>query len=84
LTVGTVEARVVAIGTHNAGREIVGNEAVRDTAKERKRGDVSVEPGSRVFTEGQIHEHMAAAAQRHDEGVEPPRALGLGIEPAPT
>lgn len=78
-----IEARGVAIGPGDGGREIVEDEAADDAAKEGPGRLQAVEHGGEILAQADGQEGVAAAAQRDEQAVHAPAPLGAGVEPVP-
>jgi hypothetical protein len=62
-TVGPVAARVIKVGTEDAGAEVVGNEPPGSTVEEGEAGGVPLQKCPAVFTQGRVEKLVTAVAQ---------------------
>ena len=76
-----VQAGRVAIGPGDRGGEIVDDEAAHDAAKERPRRFQAVEDGREILPQADRQKGVATAAQRHEQAVDAPTPLRVGVEP---
>lgn len=80
LAEGSLEDRVVAIGFGDGCRQVVFDDTGCDTAKGLPGHLQTIDDVLERLVAGDVHVHVAAVDQDHDQGPEQLPALGLGIE----
>ena len=78
-----VDPRLGGLGLGDDRRQVVGDEDREDAPEERPGGIETGDHVARRLAEGQPDVHVPGPHRHHDEGVDDPASLGVGIEDDP-